>query len=154
MDSGCFNRTVPTTITTITTSNSSNDTVSGQVVTPIISVTAEGVTPGSEEDSEEVTITYSHVPYRLMAGDRYVCARWNTSVNCGGGGWTTKDCSLVITSEGNYQCKCLHQGTFTLLDVSQSSNIIVTPQTNNHCPDYRGGLHFRGEFALARKHIL
>lgn len=95
-----------------------NVTVNGEVVTPIISVLTEGTAPGNRSDNEVVTITYSRAPYGLMEGDKYICARWNSSVNCGGGGWTVKDCSLIRTPSGNYQCQCLHQGTFTLLDVS------------------------------------
>ncbi len=95
---------------------SSNVTVRGTVLTPIISIVTGNQT-GS--DDEMVTITYSRAPYRLLARgeERYVCARWNTYVNCGGGGWTTKDCTLQRTDSGAYQCSCLHQGVYTLLDV-------------------------------------
>lgn len=104
IEAGCFNTTAP----------AINGTVRGKVITPIISVINED----TASTNEQVTITYSRAPYGLVEGDRYVCARWNASVNCGGGGWTIKDCSLVTTPSGNFQCRCLHQGTFTLLDVS------------------------------------
>lgn len=104
-ESECGNLTTP----------AANETVRGEVVVPIISV----IENGSESDNEVVTLTYAPAPYGLilMGGDRYLCARWNTSVNCGGGGWTTKDCTLHVTQSGQYQCRCLHQGTYTLLDV-------------------------------------
>lgn len=90
--SQCFNLTMLEAI---------NETVRGEVVTPIISVSED--VAASEE--EEVTITYSQLPPSAQSGgDRYVCARWNSSVNCGGGGWTVKDCSLVMTPAGSYQC--------------------------------------------------
>jgi hypothetical protein len=95
-----------------------NDTaVRGEVVTPIISITEENTTRGTEQDSEVVTITYERAPHH--EGEAYVCARWNSSVNCGGGGWTVKDCSLDRTPSGGFKCRCLHQGTYTLLDVSR-----------------------------------
>lgn len=99
----------------------SNETVRGEVVTPVISVINEDTMP----DDEVVTLTYSPRPYGLTEGDEYICARWNTSVNCGGGGWTTKDCMLIITLAGDFQCKCLHQGTFAILDVSCLSILVV-----------------------------
>lgn len=94
-----------------------NDTVQGDVATPIVSVTDASGRNESESESEVVTITYRRA--RLMEGDRYVCARWNASANCGGGGWHVQGCSLRTLPEGKYQCVCLHQGTFVLLDVSQ-----------------------------------
>ena len=108
----------------LATPSPSNTTVRGEVVTPIITVTTED--PESEgEGEEEVIITYSRAPYGLTEGERYVCARWNSSVNCGGGGWTIEDCSLAVTPSGSYQCKCLHQGTFTLLDVSRDIFLLL-----------------------------
>ena len=112
----------------LTTLQSTNETVRGEVVTPIISVSEDVAT-----NDDEVTITYSQLPPALSGGDRYVCARWNSSVNCGGGGWTVKDCSLVMTPAGSYQCKCLHQGTFTLLDVSRNRNPCTQAPPTTKC---------------------
>ena len=35
----------------------------------------------------------------------------------GGGGWETADCALVTSSTGALQCRCLNQGTYTVIDV-------------------------------------
>lgn len=113
--SQCFNLTTLQTV------------VRGEVVTPIITVSEDVAA------NEGVTITYSPTPPALTGGDRYVCARWNSSVNCGGGGWTVK---LVTTPAGSYQCKCLHQGTFTQLDVSRISHIsanLLVPSPSFFC---------------------
>ena len=120
-----------------------NTTVRGEVITPIISVVNEGTAPGSEADEdEEVIITYSRAPYGLTEGGRYVCARWNSSVNCGGGGWTVRDCSLTTTPSGSYQCRCLHQGTFTLLDVSEIISLITIQW--NQDPPRKGQPPYKG----------
>ena len=36
----------------------------------------------------------------------------------GGGIWTMSGCALVTSSTGQLQCRCLHQGTYAVLDVS------------------------------------
>ena len=107
-----FNKTQCTNLTTST----GNEIVRGEVVTPIISIVED------DTSENEVILTYSRASYGSTVGDMYICAYWNSSINCGGGGWTTKNCNLTITPSGDYQCRCLHQGIFTLLNVIRVSS--------------------------------
>lgn len=57
-------------------SYASNDSVRGDITTPIISVVNQGA---SSNDSEVVTITYNE-----LSSDKteLVCVRWNSDLNC------------------------------------------------------------------------
>ncbi len=35
----------------------------------------------------------------------------------GGGVWSSVNCALVTSSTGQLQCRCLHAGTYAVLDV-------------------------------------
>ncbi len=43
----------------------------------------------------------------------------------GGGVWSDKDCGLVTSSTGQLQCRCLHSGTYAVIDVSVCVSVCV-----------------------------
>ena len=60
-----------------------------------------------------------------LEGDEVVCVRWNTSLNCGSGGWQSGGCRLVADSSrstGDLTCVCTDSGTFGILDVRHALN--------------------------------
>ena len=51
--------------------------------------------------------------------DDVTCVRWNSSFNCGRGGWQAEGCQLMKgTANFEIICVCMNKGTFGLLDVS------------------------------------
>ena len=51
-------------------------------------------------------------------GGEVVCVRWNSSLNCGSGGWQSTGCRLSDhTSGSQLTCVCTDSGTFSVLDV-------------------------------------
>ena len=56
----------------------------------------------------------------MNEGDEVLCVKWNNSLNCGHGGWQTGGCQLRETTGSDLICVCEDNGTFALLDVSET----------------------------------